>query len=172
MFDNFDRLSAYLSDAAAAGKLTYQADAPLSRLSTFRIGGSAVFAVWPKTAEEMASLVALTDTLSIPMAVVGNGSNLLFDDKGYDGVIVVTTSLTDVRRDGDRLIASCGVPLTHLALVAEREGLGGLSFAYGIPGTLGGAVFMNAGAYGGEMKNVVESVSWYDPETDEFGRYS
>ena len=169
MFNNQTLLTKYLEEAAAGNRITVRKDYPLSRLSSFRIGGEAAFAVWPENVGELTALAALSSSLSVPTVIVGNGSNLLFDDLGYDGLVIVTTSLTGIRRDGDYLTAECGVPLTHLASVAGKAGLGGLSFAYGIPGTLGGAVFMNAGAYGSEIGDVVARVDWYDPGTEEFG---
>ncbi len=171
MFNNQALLTKYLEEAAAGNRIAVRKNYPLSRLSSFRIGGDAVFAVWPENVGELTALVALSSSLSVPTVIVGNGSNLLFDDLGYDGLVIVTTSMTGIRRDGDRLTAECGVPLTHLASVAGKAGLGGLSFAYGIPGTLGGAVFMNAGAYGSEIGNVIGRVDWFDPGTEEFGSF-
>lgn len=172
MLENTVILEQYLVEAAGAGRLSYKTELSLSQLSTFRIGGKASYAVYPSTADEFASLVALCVSLSIPYAVVGNGSNLLFDDQGYEGVVIVTTGMNTIRREGNTVTADCGVSLTYLASCVGKEGLGGMTFAYGIPGTVGGAVFMNAGAYGGEMKDVITSVSWYDPITDEIGEYS
>jgi len=164
-------IGSYLDEAQRDGRLTFQRDYPLSSVCTFRIGGAAAYAAWPTSADELAALTAICRSAGVPFLVIGNGSDLLFDDRGYDGVVIVTTAMNEIRRDGRRITAACGVPLTRLALFAAKEGLGGLTFAYGIPGTLGGAVFMNAGAYGGEMKNVVSRVHWYDTEADEFGWY-
>jgi len=166
-----ERLRQYLNTAVKEGRLTYQTEASLAALSSFRVGGKADCAVFPKTVDELAALVALCRTASLPYVLIGNGSNVLFDDKGYRGVVIVTTALTSCHREGNLLHCDCGASLTHLSMVAAKAGLGGFAFAYGIPGTLGGAVFMNAGAYGGEMKDIVREVLWYDPETDELGRY-
>ncbi len=164
-------IRSYLEEAREDDRLTYQRDFPLSSACSFRIGGMATYAVWPKTADEFVSLSAICRSAEIPYFVVGNGSDLLFDDLGYDGVVIFTTAMNEIKRDGNRLTVACGVPLTRLSVFAAKEGLGGLTFAYGIPGTLGGAVFMNAGAYCGEMKDIVTRVSWYDTETDELGSY-
>lgn len=172
MLGNPTSLAPYLCKAAEEGRLTYKTDYPLSSLSTFRIGGNAAFVVFPKTADELASLITLCRSASVCYTVIGNGSNVLFDDRGYHGLILVTTALSDWQRCDNRVVADCGISLTYLASVVAKEGLGGLAFAYGIPGTLGGAVFMNAGAYGGEMRDIVSEVSWYDPETDDFGSFS
>lgn len=172
MLENTAMLETYLSDGQIEGRLTFHRDYPLSKLSTFRIGGNAAYAVYPKSTDEFAALTALCVSLSIPYTVLGNGSNVLCADDGYEGVVLVTTDMNAITREGNTVKADCGVSLTYLASYAGKEGLGGLSFAYGIPGTVGGAVFMNAGAYGGEMKDVITSVSWYDPLTDESGEYS
>ena len=161
----------YLEDAQREGRLTYQRHVPLSSACSFRIGGEASYGVWPTSVDELAALAAVCRSSEVPFLVVGNGSNLLFDDRGYHGVVIFTTAMNEIKRNGNRLHVSCGVPLTRLSLYAAKEGLGGLTFAYGIPGTVGGAVFMNAGAYNGEMRNVVTCVHWYDYETDELGSY-
>jgi UDP-N-acetylmuramate dehydrogenase len=171
MQGNLDVLFSYLSEGKAKERLTYKRDYPMASATTFRIGGNADIAVWPQSADEVASLTAVCRSVGLPFVVIGNGSNLLFDDDGYRGAVILTTAMNRITRNGNRLTAECGVPLTRLASYAAKEGLGGLSFAYGIPGTLGGGVFMNAGAYGGELMNVVTSVSWYDPVADEFGTY-
>ncbi len=165
-------IGSYLDEAQKDGRLTYKHDFSLSSACSFRIGGAASYGVWPGSADEFASITAICRTAAVPFLVAGNGSDLLFDDRGYRGVVIFTTAMNEIRRDGNRLTVACGVPLTRLSVYAAKEGLGGLTFAYGIPGTLGGAIFMNAGAYGGEMKDVVTRVNWYDPETDEFGSYA
>ena len=171
MQGNDIRIRSYLEDAQREGRLTYQRQFPLSSACSFRIGGAATYGVWPTSVDELAALVAVCRSSEVPFLVVGNASNLLFDDRGYHGVVIFTTAMNEIKRDGNRLLVSCGVPLTRLALYAAKEGLGGLTFAYGIPGTVGGAVFMNAGAYNDEIQKVVACVHWYDYETDELGSY-
>ncbi len=161
MYYNNREIEAFL----AAGPSPYRMNYPLSKASTFRIGGNAAFAVSPQTEEELASLLDYCRREKLYHAVIGNGSNVLFDDEGFDGMIILTSALNRIAAEGELLMAGCGVPLTKLAAEAEKNGLGGLEFAYGIPGTLGGAVYMNAGAYGGEMCCVIRQVGWYDPES-------
>ena len=103
--------------------------------------------------------------LAVPCYLLGNGSNILFGDRGYAGAVVSLAGMKgEVRREGDTLTAPAGMPLSVLCTAALRAGLTGLEFAYGIPGTVGGAVYMNAGAYGGEMKDVLASVRYLTAE--------
>lgn len=133
---------------------------PLSKHSTFHIGGNAKLALFPKNAEQFVSCIKYCNNSALRFCIMGNASNVLFDDKGYDGAIIFTTQMNRVeyiRRKDDTLIKTdCGVSLTMLASEAgKKQSLSGLEFAYGIPGTVGGAVYMNAGAYGGQMSDVV-----------------
>ena len=130
-------------------------NAPLREYCSMRVGGPAKLAAFPETAEELASLLRAGGR----RVVLGGGSNVLFPDEGYDGTVIFTTKLCRLSADGCVLSAQAGVTLSALARKALGCGLGGLAFAYGIPGTVGGGVYMNAGAYGGEMKQVVTSVT-------------
>ncbi len=128
---------------------------PMSRHTTFRTGGNALFFVTPCTQQQIAEL--MTQLKDIPHIFMGNGSNLLFGDGGYDGVVIqIGNRFSDIRVDGNYIIAESGALLSKIANVAWENGLGGFEFASGIPGSLGGAVAMNAGAYGREMKDVVK----------------
>ncbi len=167
MLSNSSLLEQYLEDAEKDGRLTYRKELPLSSVSSFRIGGNASYVIYPTTSDELASLSALCRSISVPNTVIGNGSNLLFSDSGYEGAIIVTTQIKDIKISGNTVTAGCGVSLTHLASVVSESSLTGLEFAYGIPGSVGGAVYMNAGAYGGEIKDVCVSVTVYDSENDE-----
>lgn len=171
MLDNANILEQYLTEAEAEERLTYRRDLPLSGVTSFKIGGKVSYAVYPLSIDELTSLCALCRSISVPFYVVGNGSNLLFDDSGYEGAVIFTTGINTIKIEDNTVYAECGASLTHLASVVAKEGLSGLEFAYGIPGSVGGALFMNAGAYGGEMKDVVTSVSFYDIENDEFSSY-
>lgn len=131
---------------------------PMSKHTTFRIGGDADIFIMPSSLEELESIVSLMKKESYPYIVVGNGSNLLISDKGIEGAVICTENLTSVSVDGNHIFAECGIKLSALAAEATRNSLSGLEFAAGIPGTLGGGVFMNAGAYDGEMKNVIKTV--------------
>ena len=138
---------------------------PMSGHTTFRIGGAADYFVMPSDAGEIRRIVSLCRTDGVPYYVIGNGSNLLVGDKGYRGVIVqIYKNMNDIRVEGERLCVQAGALLSKAAAAAWEAGLTGLEFASGIPGTLGGAVRMNAGAYGGEMKQVLESAVVLTPE--------
>ena len=140
---------------------------PLSKHSSFRIGGGAKYALFPKTREELIFAVNTCIHREQRYLIVGNASNLLFDDKGFDGIAIFTTKMNATeyihKNDEVYIKAECGKSLTELAGEAgKKHSLGGLEFAYGIPGTVGGAVYMNAGAYGGQMSDVVVETEAYD----------
>ena len=135
-------------------------DEPMSEHTTFRIGGPADALVMPRDAVSLQKVMAFLRQEAIPFYVIGNGSNLLVGDRGFRGVIVqIYKNLADIQVEGNRIRAGAGAMLSGIARAAYNHGLTGLEFASGIPGTLGGAVVMNAGAYGGEMKDVIESVT-------------
>lgn len=128
--------------------------------TTFRIGGPADFFVMPKNAEELAGVLRLCKEENIPYFILGNGSNLLVGDKGYRGVVIqLYKNFDGVEISGTTVRAKAGAMLIRVAKEAGKAGLTGLEFASGIPGTIGGAMVMNAGAYGGEMKDVVTEVT-------------
>ncbi len=133
---------------------------PMDLHTSFRCGGAADLFVAPGSLGELMNVLDLVRTQNIPYLVLGNGSNVLFTDRGYHGVVIrVGEGMDRVRIEGQTVFAEPGVSLAKLSRMAAQEGLSGLEFACGIPGSLGGAVFMNAGAYGGEMKDVLLSVS-------------
>lgn len=161
--DAYRALVPILDAMRAKGELDYIADAPLAPYSSFRIGGSADFAVWPHTRAALLDLVTALRRLGIRRDIFGNGSNVLFADEGYRGVAIFTTKMNRiVLRDGI-LWADAGASFTGLAVRAQSEGLTGLEFAYGIPGSVGGAIYMNAGAYDGEIAQVCYETTVYDP---------
>lgn len=138
---------------------------PMARHTTFRIGGPARRFVRPGNTEECAGLLALAGEEEWPLLVLGNGSNLLAADSGLDMLVVHTGRLDSLERTGKRSIrAGAGVSLARLSSFAQREGLSGLEFAHGIPGSLGGGVCMNAGAYGGEMRQVLSAATVWFPD--------
>ena len=131
---------------------------PMSRHTTFRTGGPADYFVMPRT-EQAADVAALCRREQMPYQIIGNGSNLLAADQGIRGVVIAfTRQYAHVQADGTCVTASAGALLSQAAGAALKAGLAGLEFAAGIPGSVGGAVVMNAGAYGGEMKDVLEKV--------------
>ena len=136
---------------------------PLERHCSFRIGGPAEVFLEPRTEEELVDLLRFFQTRGERPLLLGKGTNLLFPDAGLRRpVIHIGEALAQVERRGDELLAGAGVSLAALAQRAREEGLAGLEFAHGIPGSLGGAVVMNAGAYGGELRDVVVSVRYLD----------
>ena len=145
-------------------------DEPMSAHTTFRIGGPADYYVEP-TFEEVKELLLFLKKENIPYTLIGNGSNLLVSDEGIEGVVVsFGKEMSEVSREKEVVRAKAGILLSRLASFAASKSLSGLEFASGIPGTLGGAITMNAGAYGGEMKDVVQSVTVLDG--DEIKEYS
>ncbi len=136
---------------------------PMKRHTTFRIGGAASLFLRPDTVEELKELLLYCREREMPF-FLGNGSNLLVSDEGFDGMVIqLGEGFQGIVRNGDRLAVKAGTMLGKVASYAAAEGLGGLEFASGIPGTIGGAIFMNAGAYGGEMKQVVSWIKVLKP---------
>lgn len=131
--------------------------------TSFKIGGPVDIMVLPASVEEIRYALQVCRDHQVPYYVIGNGSNLLVRDKGIRGVVIkIAENFSDVRIEGNRVVAQAGILLSALAKKIMKESLGGFEFASGIPGTLGGAVAMNAGAYGGEMKDVVTGASVLD----------
>lgn len=130
---------------------------PMKHHVTFRVGGEADYFLLPQTEEEVGKILTLCREFEIPFYIVGNGSNLLVSDQGYKGAVVYLRNLQQIRVEGDRIHAQAGVLLSKVAVAAWENSLSGFEFAEGIPGTIGGACVMNAGAYGGELKDVLES---------------
>ncbi len=143
-----------------AGEGCVLVDEPMRRHTTFRIGGPADYLIRPETEEVLRKILALCAEEKLPYFILGNGSNLLVSDQGYRGVIIqIYKNFQQCVTEGNVIRAGAGILLSRLSAAAGEAGLTGLEFASGIPGTLGGAVFMNAGAYGGEMKDIL---SWAD----------
>ena len=140
-------------------------DEPMKKHVTFRVGGNADYFVTVKNADETAAVINLCKEEKVPYFIMGNGSNLLVGDKGIRGVVIqIARDMNEIEVDGETITAMAGALLSKIAGAALNAGLTGLEFASGIPGTLGGAVVMNAGAYGGEMKDVLDMVRVLTPE--------
>ena len=138
---------------------------PMKNHTTFRVGGEADYFVIPKTIEEVKHIVNLCREMDMPYYILGNGSNLLVGDKGYRGVVIqIYKEMNEITVEEHRIKVQAGALLSRVGSVALGESLTGFEFAAGIPGTMGGAVVMNAGAYGGEMKDVLEEVTALAPE--------
>lgn len=139
------------------GKGRVLVDEPMKRHTTFRIGGPADFFLLPSTVDEVRGILEICREEELPYFILGNGSNLLVSDKGYRGVIIqLYRNFSNISVEGNEICASSGALLSQIAAAARNASLTGFEFAGGIPGTLGGAVFMNAGAYGGELKDVLK----------------
>lgn len=135
-------------------------DEPMKKHITFRVGGPADYYVSPTEVSQIAEVMQLCKEEQVPYFVLGNGSNLLVSDQGYRGVVIqIYKNMNQIHIDGCRIKAQAGILLSQIAKKALEAGLTGFEFASGIPGTLGGAAVMNAGAYGGEMKDVLVSVT-------------
>ena len=144
---------------------------PMANHTTFRIGGKADLVAFPQSIQELTHILQWhkQNTPHMPMCILGRGSNVLFADERFSGLVIITTGLQNVtiaskNDDVYTVVADCGVSLTSLAQKCCKHipPLSGLAFAYGIPGCIGGAIVMNAGAYGGDMSDVAVSVDYYD----------
>ncbi|MCD8130543.1 MAG: UDP-N-acetylmuramate dehydrogenase [Lachnospiraceae bacterium] len=138
---------------------------PLSRHTTFKIGGAAECFVYVSEQEDIPKILEFCRENRVQLHLMGNGSNLLVDDQGVPGIVMCMGSdFSDIRVDGTRITAQAGALMSRVSRKACDEGLSGLEFAQGIPGSVGGGVIMNAGAYGGELSQVVTGVKAYDRE--------
>ena len=142
---------------------------PMSRHTTFRIGGEADYFLIPESPQQLRGILKICKEENLPSFILGNGSNLLVSDKGYQGVIIqMYRNLSKITVEGTCIRAAAGALLSGIAAGAKQASLTGFEFAGGIPGTLGGAVVMNAGAYGGEMKDVLKEVTVMDSQGEIF----
>lgn len=161
-----------MSDTDILGKLqdivgsdNIVSDEPMRKHTTFRIGGNADIFVRPESKEQIAEILRLCRKQDVPYFILGNGSNLLVGDRGFRGVVInIMDNMNDIKVDGGVIKAQAGAMLIKVSRAARDNSLTGLEFASGIPGTIGGAIYMNAGAYGGEMKDVVTKVTAMDAE--------
>lgn len=155
-----------LEQYATNQNIPWRENDSLKELCTFKIGGGADRIFYPATETEIAGLLTAASRAGVPLMVLGKGSNLLFSDRGYSGALLVLGSgFAEIKvLDDVTLECESGAPLSTLCRFAQERGLSGLEFAYGIPGSVGGAVYMNAGAYGGEMKDVLTQVHHLDRE--------
>ena len=143
-------------------------DEPLKNHTTFGIGGSCIALIEPREVEDIIEAIKICRENNIKFFVIGNGSNLLVSDEGYNGVIIkLKKEFSTIKVEGEYVIAKSGAKLSEVFDVILENSLAGFEFASGIPGTIGGAIYMNAGAYGGEMKDIVETVEVLDMDTFE-----
>lgn len=150
MFENFCLLNG----------IKYNKTEQMKKHTSFKIGGPADFFIEPKNTEELCLLIKHLKDNQIPFFVIGKGSNLLVSDEGIEGVVISLALFDNVTVNEKEITAEAGASLTAVCLSALKNSLKGIEFAYGIPGSVGGALFMNAGAYGGEMSQVVKSADY------------
>lgn len=139
--------------------IPFKKDEIMKNHTSFKIGGKADYFVECSTAECLKKVLCAVKTLDIPYFILGKGSNLLVSDKGIRGVVISLSAFDDISVYENEIVAGAGATLARLCTVALENGLSGLEFAYGIPGSVGGALYMNAGAYGGEISEVVVSAT-------------
>ncbi|MEL7223383.1 MAG: UDP-N-acetylmuramate dehydrogenase [Cyanobacteria bacterium J06576_12] len=153
-------------DSSAKGSFPMQQQAPLAKLSTFKVGGSADYLSLPKTPEQLTAALSWARAEDIPVTLLGAGSNLLISDKGLPGLVICTRALRHSEFDSvtGLITAAAGEPWSSLAWKAARNGLKGFEWTIGIPGTVGGAVVMNAGAHGGETADILVEAEVIDAD--------
>lgn len=138
---------------------------PMKNHTTFKIGGPADMYVSVGSVDELSSLIKLAKETKTPYTVIGNGSNILVGDNGIRGLVIeIGSNLACCETDDDKIYAQAGTLLSKIASLAASNSLSGMEEISGIPGTLGGAIYMNAGAYGGEIKNVIKNVTYVDSD--------
>ncbi|MBQ2863640.1 MAG: UDP-N-acetylmuramate dehydrogenase [Clostridia bacterium] len=147
------------------GKIEYIRECPMSSVSTFKIGGPCAVCVFCANTKEIVFACECARAMGHMPKILGRGSNILCSDEGYDGVVIVTDNADKIRVIDDIIECECGVSLTACANEAYEAGLCGAEFMYGIPGSIGGAVYMNAGAYGGEMSDVIVRAECLDAKS-------
>lgn len=150
--------------------IAFALDESVASRSTFKVGGVARLAVYPKNADELIAAVRALDSEGKRLEIIGNASNILFGFEYFDGALIFTGGMSAVRFEDGSIYADAGVQLSSLARLAAERGLSGLEFAYGIPGLVGGSVYMNAGAYGSEISSVLEYSDAYDRGSGEVRR--
>ena len=152
-------------DILSNNNIPYLLNEPMSAHTTFKIGGAADILITVGNLSELQTVISACKDCSMPYMILGNGSNLLVSDKGIEGaVITLDGDFKEITVEAQTVTAGAGAKLSRLCTVAMEHSLSGLEFAYGIPGTVGGAMYMNAGAYGGEMKDVALSVTALSPD--------
>ena len=144
--------------------IAYKQDILLSEYTTFRVGGKCPLAVFPESAEDCAAVVKLLKEMKIPYFVLGKGSNILAADRGYSGVLILTERMRKLSCNQEKIQCGAGVSLSKFCSFALENSLNGAEFAWGIPGSIGGAIYMNAGAYGGEISDIIHSCTFLNEQ--------
>ena len=147
-------------------KIKYLKDESLKKHTTFKVGGKADFVVSPSNLSVLSILIKYLNENGIKYYFLGNGSNVIFNDQGFKGVIIKSQDFNDCSFDGTKAYFGAGVSMTYAAKLCGEKGLSGIEFCYGIPGNIGGGIFMNAGAYGGEISQNIVYVKYLDENGD------
>ena len=147
-------------------KIKYLKDESLKKHTTFKVGGKADFVVSPSNLSVLSKLIKYLNENGIKYYFLGNGSNVIFNDQGFKGVIIKSQDFNDCSFDGNKAYFGAGVSMTYAAKLCGEKGLSGIEFCYGIPGNIGGGIFMNAGAYGGEISQNIVYVKYLDENGD------
>ena len=151
-----------LKDFLCKYSFSFVENESLKKHTTMKVGGNADFIVYPKNAEEVSMLISFLNKENIRYYILGNGSNVMFSDEGFKGVIIKSEKLNDIKIDGNKIYFGAGVSMTKAAKTAVENSLSGIEYCYGIPGNIGGGLYMNAGAYGGEISSSLVSVDCVD----------
>lgn len=155
-----------LLDDLSKNKIKYKSYEPMRNHTTFKIGGNADVFISIGSEQELKTVLNAAKECETPCFILGRGSNLLVSDGGIAGAVISLDALDGIEVRGDTLVCGAGASLKKVCLAARDASLSGLEFAYGIPGTVGGAIYMNAGAYGGDMSQAVKSVQVYDRDSN------
>ena len=156
-----------LIDFLKENKISFEENVDGKRLCSFRVGGRAALVIKPSDTAEIKALFGFLKNCEIRYILLGKGSNVVISYKGFDGAVILLSEIKSWSVDYDKLSIGAGASLSNAASVAQSFGLSGLEFAHGIPGSVGGGIYMNAGAYGGEICQVLSSCECYDTDTDE-----
>lgn len=157
-------MTEFLQEVEKANIGKIEKNVPLKNYTTYKVGGNARCIIYPKSTKELVKLVKLIKKYNLKYKILGNGSNLLFSDNDYNNVLIKLNELSNIEIIDNKITVGAGFSLMRLAAIATRHSLTGLEFAAGIPGTIGGAIFMNAGAYKSDMGYIVSSVKVLTPD--------
>ncbi len=146
-------------------------NATLAPYTSFHIGGTARLVISPKSSEEAITALRLLQDAGARILVLGNGTNVLISDDGFSGAVLVLSGMRGAEYRDNSITADAGASITHIALEASKLSLTGMEFAYGIPGTVGGGIYMNAGAFGSELSSIVTRSEWFDLSSGEIGAF-
>lgn len=144
--------------------IKFKQNEPMKNHTSFKIGGCCDYFVMPENTEQLKEILSKAKELNIPVFVLGKGSNLLVSDSGMDGIVISMAGLNEIIVNGDEITAGAGVSVANLCTTALQNGLSGIEFAYGIPGSVGGGLYMNCGAYGGQFSDVIIKAEYLSHE--------